>query len=59
MLSRIPLDFPEHFIAIRTRMGIASPCVYRDSLALHSGFDDGLAKRKEGFGRMSAQFNEE
>ena len=59
MLSRVPVDFPEDFIAVGARMGIAPPCIYGHSPALHSGFDDGLAKREKGLGRMSPQFDKE
>jgi len=59
VLSRVPINFPEDFIAVGARMGIAPPCIYRNRLALHSGFDDGLAEREKGLGSMSPQFDKQ
>ena len=59
MLLCVRIDFPKNFIAVSAGMCIAPPGIHGDSVALDPGFHHGLAKRKEGLGRMSPQFDEE
>jgi hypothetical protein len=58
VLLCVRIYFAKDFIAVGTRMHIASPGVDGKSPAIHSGFNDRLAEREERFAGMSSQFDE-